>query len=283
MPAQRTVPTSSQSRNSESGAPAAAASAPPLRPLIKVALLGDSQVGKTSLMNRFIEGTFDDTELQTQGVNFMEKTVSMRGHEVTFSIWDIGGHKDFESMLPLACNDAAAMLLLFDLSKPETLDRIRVWHQKARERNKFATPVLVGCKFDLMLEAPLEEQRHIVQMSHQFAKAINAPLVFCAPSVPINVTNVFKVILISLFGLEPAVPQLTRLGEPLLLYAGGELDLDSVAEPPPPPLPRSNGGASPLADVAGMAPASLRSNSFGGGHAGAEKTWGASSGASLGV
>ena len=153
MPAQRTVPTSSQSRNSESGAPAAAASAPPLRPLIKVALLGDSQVGKTSLMNRFIEGTFDDTELQTQGVNFMEKTVSIRGHEVTFSIWDIGGHKDFESMLPLACNDAAAMLLLFDLSKPETLDRIRVWHQKARERNKFATPVLVGCKFDLMLEA----------------------------------------------------------------------------------------------------------------------------------
>jgi len=42
-------------------------------------------------------------------------------------------------MLPLVCNDAAAILLLFDLSKPETLDSIRVWHQKARERNKCAT------------------------------------------------------------------------------------------------------------------------------------------------
>ena len=145
---------SSASSSADAATPARPLSgAPPPPTLVKVALLGDSQVGKTSLMNRFIEGTFDDTELQTQGVNFMEKTVSMRGHEVTFSIWDIGGHKDFESMLPLACNDAAAMLLLFDLSKPETLDRIRVWHQKARERNKFATPVLVGCKFDLMLEA----------------------------------------------------------------------------------------------------------------------------------
>jgi GTP-binding protein of the ras superfamily involved in termination of M-phase len=40
----------------------------------------------------------------------MEKSVSLRGHEVTFSIWDIGGHKDFESMLPLVCNDAAVSL-----------------------------------------------------------------------------------------------------------------------------------------------------------------------------
>ena len=135
----------------------------------------------------------------------MEKSVSLRGHEVTFSIWDIGGHKDFESMLPLVCNDAAAMLLLFDLSKPETLDSIRVWHQKARERNKCAMPLLVGCKFDLMLEAPVEEQQHVLWMSHQFAKAINSPLIFCAPSVPINVTNVFKMILINLFHLERSV------------------------------------------------------------------------------
>ena len=67
-----------------------------------MALLGDSQVGKTSLMARFVEGTFDETQLQTQGVNFMEKTIQLsESVELTFSIWDIGGHKDYESMLPL--------------------------------------------------------------------------------------------------------------------------------------------------------------------------------------
>jgi hypothetical protein len=108
------------------------------------------------------------------------------------------------------------MLLLFDLSKPETLDSIRVWHQKARERNKCAMPLLVGCKFDLMLEAPVEEQRHVLWMSQQFAKAINAPLIFCAPSVPINVTNVFKMILINLFNLERSV----RAGTPTHALSG---------------------------------------------------------------
>jgi len=53
-------------RASATHSEAGAATAPPAPPLIKVALLGDSQVGKTSLMNRFVEGTFDDTELQTQ-------------------------------------------------------------------------------------------------------------------------------------------------------------------------------------------------------------------------
>ena len=74
------------SRESSQAAPPPPASAA----LIKVALVGDSQVGKTSLMVRYVEGAFDETQLPTQGVNFMEKTVSMgredSSHDVTFSI-----------------------------------------------------------------------------------------------------------------------------------------------------------------------------------------------------
>jgi len=169
-------------------------------------------------MVRYAEGTFDSTQLQTQGVNFMEKTVAIRGKEVVFSIWDIGGHKDYESMLPLVCNDAAAILLMFDLTRNETLDSIRDWHRKARERNKCAMPVLIGVKFDQLAEMPLEEQKHVTYKARQFAEAIHAPLIFCAPSVPIHVSDVFKVILIQLFRLQPAVHRRHQLGEPLLEY-----------------------------------------------------------------
>jgi len=186
--------------------------------LVKVAMVGDSQVGKTSLMERFCEATFDETQLHTQGVNFMERSVTLSGQDVTFSIWDIGGHTDSESMLPLVCNDAAALLLLFDLTRPETLDAIRDWHRKARALNKCAMPFLVGCKYDLLLEQPVEEQLHMVSIARRFAAAVDAPLIFCAPSVPINVSNVFKVILIRLFGLAPAVPLLSQPGEPVLHY-----------------------------------------------------------------
>mmetsp|Transcript_8793 Transcript_8793/g.17724 ORF Transcript_8793/g.17724 Transcript_8793/m.17724 type:complete len:268 (+) Transcript_8793:36-839(+) len=210
-------------------------------PLVKVALVGDSGVGKTSLMVRYVEGTFDETQLPTQGVNFMENTVSVQGHEITFSVWDIGG-SHFESMLPLVCNDAAVVLLMFDLCRRESLDSIRKWHEKVRSFNKHAVPFLVGCKWDQLALLPEEEQSYVGNMARRFAKAIRAPLIFCAPSVPINVTNVFKVILIQLFGLQCAVPKLSEAGQPLLLYEPGAdpSKIDPRTSPPPaPPSPPS--------------------------------------------
>ena len=241
--------------NSGSGASAetparglASALAQPKAPAhIKVALLGDAGVGKTSLMARYAEEVFDPTQLPTQGINFMERSVALGSQEVVFSIWDIGGHADSESMLPLVCNDAVAILLLFDLTRPETLDAVRDWHRRARALNKCALPVLVGCKYDLLLsEAEPEAHAHIGRAARRFASAIGAPLVFCAPSVPIHVAAVFKVVLIRLFGLAHAVPQLRQPGEPLLIYEP-ELLLDSdqgangaatgplPSQPPPPP------------------------------------------------
>jgi Gtp-binding protein of the ras superfamily involved in termination of M-phase len=142
-------------------------------PLVKVALVGDSGVGKTSLMVRYVEGTFDETQLPTQGVNFMEQTVSVQGHELTFSVWDIGG-SHFESMLPLVCNDAAVVLLMFDLCRRESIDSIRKWHEKARSFNKHAVPILVGCKWDQLMLLPEEEQRHVEDMARRFAKAVTS-------------------------------------------------------------------------------------------------------------
>ena len=197
---------------------ASALARPPAPTLIKVGLLGDTLVGKTSLMARFVEGTFDETQLPTQGVNFMEKGISLGGQDVTFSIWDIGGHADSEAMLPLVCNDAAALLLVFDLTRPETLDSLREWHRKARSLNKCAMPLLVGCKYDGLLDVPTADHAHVCSAAKQFAAAIDAPLIFCAPSVPINVANIFKVLLTRLFGLAPAVPVLRQPGEPLLIY-----------------------------------------------------------------
>lgn len=89
-----------------------AAVCPPTKPLIKVALVGDSHVGKTSLMVRYAEGAFAEHQPPTQGVNFMERVISVGDTEITFSIWDIGGREDHASMLPLVCNDAAAILFM---------------------------------------------------------------------------------------------------------------------------------------------------------------------------
>ncbi len=98
-------------------------------------------------MVKYVEGAFDDDYIQTLGVNFMEKTISIRQNDITFSIWDLGGmnsvlkqkflgQKEFINMLPLVCNDAVAILFMFDLTRKSTLNSIKEWYRQSRGFNR---------------------------------------------------------------------------------------------------------------------------------------------------
>jgi Gtp-binding protein of the ras superfamily involved in termination of M-phase len=129
--------------------------------VIKVGMVGDAQIGKTSLMVKYVEGSWDEDYIQTLGVNFMEKTISIRNTEITFSIWDLGGQREFVNMLPLVCNDAVAILFMFDLTRKSTLNSIKEWYRQGRGFNKTAIPFLVGTKYDHFVNFPREDQEEI--------------------------------------------------------------------------------------------------------------------------
>lgn len=129
--------------------------------VIKVGMVGDAQIGKTSLMVKYVEGSWDEDYIQTLGVNFMEKTISIRNTEITFSIWDLGGQREFVNMLPLVCNDAVAILFMFDLTRKSTLNSIKEWYRQGRGFNKTAIPFLVGTKYDHFVNFPKEDQEEI--------------------------------------------------------------------------------------------------------------------------
>lgn len=186
--------------------------------VIKVGMVGDSQIGKTSLMVKYVEGSFDEDYIQTLGVNFMEKTISIRNTEITFSIWDLGGQREFVNMLPLVCNDAVAILFMFDLSRKSTLNSIKEWYRQARGFNKTAIPFLIGTKYDHFAAFSKDEQEEITRQSRRFAKAMRAPLIFCSTSHSINVQKIFKIVLSKAFDLKCTIPEITGSGEPLLIY-----------------------------------------------------------------
>lgn len=97
----------------------------------------------------------------------MEKTISIRNTEITFSIWDLGGQREFVNMLPLVCNDAVAILFMFDLTRKSTLNSIKEWYRQGRGFNKTAIPFLVGTKYDHFVNFPREDQEEISnQASH---------------------------------------------------------------------------------------------------------------------
>lgn len=95
----------------------------------------------------------------------MEKTISVRRTTITFSIWDLGGQsplslvfgfatdvrptvigqREFVNMLPLVCNDAVAILFMFDLSRKSTLNSVKEWYRQARGFNKvYSIPIVIS-------------------------------------------------------------------------------------------------------------------------------------------
>mmetsp|Transcript_23996 Transcript_23996/g.42301 ORF Transcript_23996/g.42301 Transcript_23996/m.42301 type:complete len:269 (-) Transcript_23996:109-915(-) len=187
--------------------------------VVKVGMVGDAQIGKTSLMVKYVEGKFDSDYIETLGVNFMEKSIALKNAEVTFSIWDLGGEREFISMLPLVCNDAIVILFMFDLSRRSTLTSVKEWYRQVRGLNKQAFAFLIGTKYDIFATLPHEEQKEITKQARKFARAMKATLIFSSSSHSINVQKVFKLIFGKVFDVDCKVPPVTKVGDPIIEFA----------------------------------------------------------------
>ena len=148
----------------------------------------------------------------------MEKIITLKNAEVTFSIWDLGGEREFISMLPLVCNDALVIMFMFDLSRRSTLTSIKEWYRQVRGLNKRAYAFLVGTKYDIFATLPYEEQKDITKQARKFARAMKATLIFSSSSHAINILKVFKLIFSKVFDVDCNVGQIRKVGDPILEF-----------------------------------------------------------------
>ncbi|KAJ7591397.1 P-loop containing nucleoside triphosphate hydrolase protein [Mycena floridula] len=117
----------------------------------KIVIMGNSGVGKTSLLQRYTQGKFDPKNTtSTSGAFFITKKVYVNGVKVRLQLWDTAGQERFRSMAPMYYRGANAALLLYDITNASTFDDIRGWLE---ELKKNCPPELiiyiVGSKADL--------------------------------------------------------------------------------------------------------------------------------------
>ena len=115
----------------------------------KILLLGDASVGKTSFTKRYCYNIFNPSERLTIGVDFHVKTVELKDKRIKLQLWDIGGEQRFRFLLPTYCLGANAAFLLYDLTRPHTLDNIIEWINIVRQKGGPIPIMLVGSKLDL--------------------------------------------------------------------------------------------------------------------------------------
>ncbi|XP_072882782.1 ras-related protein Rab-37-like isoform X3 [Hemitrygon akajei] len=100
----------------------------------KTILVGDSGVGKTSLLVQFDQGKFIPGSFSaTVGIGFTNKVVVVDGVKVKLQIWDTAGQERFRSVTHAYYRDAQALLLLYDITSKSSFDNIRAWLTEVHE------------------------------------------------------------------------------------------------------------------------------------------------------
>jgi small GTP-binding protein len=118
--------------------------------LVKVVMAGESGVGKTNLVRRWIDDKFDSAQNPTIGVDFRVKTLTVDHKVVKLQIWDTGGSERFHSLSPAYYRQALGVLLVYDITVASSFDRLDEWLSEIRQHSPAdVIVVLIGNKTDL--------------------------------------------------------------------------------------------------------------------------------------
>jgi len=154
----------------------------------KLVLLGESAVGKSSLVLRFVKGAFHEFQESTIGAAFLTQTVVLDDTTVKFEIWDTAGQERYHSLAPMYYRGAQAAIVVYDITNADTFTRAKSWvgelHRHARSDIVIA---LAGNKSDL-------GSRRTVEYEDANAYAEEKNLLFLETSAK-NANNVNEIFL----------------------------------------------------------------------------------------
>lgn len=118
---------------------------------VKLVLLGEAAVGKSSLVLRFVSNDFQENKEPTIGAAFLTQKCTINDRVIKYEIWDTAGQERFASLAPMYYRNAQAALVVYDITKPASFIKARHWVKELHEQaSKDITIALVGNKYDLV-------------------------------------------------------------------------------------------------------------------------------------
>ena len=139
---------------------------------IKIVLVGESGVGKTSIIKRFIENNFEYNTQPSLGGSFFTKSLIFNdGEKLTFNIWDTAGQEKFRALTQIFYKDAKFAILVYDITQQNSYDElIKFWFNKVKENTASnIILVLAANKSDLAEQEEVNETK-----AREFAQSIGA-------------------------------------------------------------------------------------------------------------
>lgn len=154
--------------------------------IFKVVFVGDPAVGKTSLVARHVRSSFRENYIPSLGANITSNDYLIDNYAVTLLIWDIAGQEIFSSVREKYYGGAKAAFVVYDVTRPETLNGTKIW---VDDLKKFVSPdiplILVGNKIDL-------ERKISRKDGEVFANKLNAQFIETSARTGDNVPEAFR-------------------------------------------------------------------------------------------
>ncbi|KAL3231682.1 Ypt/Rab-type GTPase YPT7 [Nakaseomyces bracarensis] len=163
--------------------------------ILKVIILGDSGVGKTSLMHRYVNDKYSQQYKATIGADFLTKEVELDGDKVaTMQVWDTAGQERFQSLGVAFYRGADCCVLVYDVTNAKSFENIKSWKDEFLVHANVSTPetfpfVILGNKVDV------EDSKRVVseKAAQELAKSLgDIPLFLTSAKNAINVDTAFE-------------------------------------------------------------------------------------------
>ena len=155
--------------------------------LYKIVIIGDSGVGKSNILSRYVRDEFSMDTKATVGVEFGSKIISINNQQIKIQIWDTAGQEKYKSVSTIYYKGAKGALLVYDISRKETFNNLNRWINEIKNNSdENINILLIGNKCDL------EEARQISQEeAFQKAKEINAGFLEVSALQAANIEKAF--------------------------------------------------------------------------------------------
>lgn len=127
--------------------------------LFRVVTLGESSVGKTSIINRLVNKEFNAIEQPTIGSTFLLHEEEVEDFRIEMQIWDTAGQEKYKSLSPIYCRGAAAAVVTFDLTNHDTFEKLEQWTNLVSEVSGTDTVIFIAAnKCDLTMKAQVTDE-----------------------------------------------------------------------------------------------------------------------------
>lgn len=167
---------------------------------VKLVLLGEAAVGKSSLVLRFVSNDFQENKEPTIGAAFLTQRCTIGDKNIKFEIWDTAGQERFANLAPLYYRNSQAALVVYDVTKPASFIKARHWVKELKEQApKNIIIALCGNKYDLILDgetgAEIENSRQVsIEEGQNLASEEGALFFETSAKTAYNVNEVFMTI-----------------------------------------------------------------------------------------